>query len=238
MIESNKKIEHFEDMYKRLMREVGELATSAQNSIQNMSSRFLIGRFDELVQFALLSAASSCGEYTAYDNALIERVATYSTVFEPYNDIEGNRNATLELDWERLYKIMNLNGPAGIKAALSSFMEIIAPRTEFMVKALAPVACMHYRNYFYEITKRLRYTVSSYINATVDSSEIEIKEAKARVAQVLINEIFITPWTYECETYCKEFLKDEEALKRFYDGKKQLEEIDILDNGENDNEDF
>ena len=232
MIEATNKREYFKKMYECLLDEVADLSHSAQNALPAVTEGFLVGRFEELLQYILLAAAAWDGEYSEEENEIIAGAVTRSSLVDVYNEIEIENGGKLVLGWETLPAVMNINGAQGILALLSSFAQLVDPRTEFIVKALAPVSCMHYRNYFYEIMKRLRYTLVAF----TDVCGIEDKEGALSVVQPIIDQYLVDPWTYECETFCKEFLKDEEPLKRLYEGKAKLDEIDLLDKGENDDE--
>lgn len=229
---------HLECMYRRLMKEVKELSDVAQNSINHMSSRFLVGRFDELLQYILMCTASACGEYKELDHKLIRGLTLHSDIIETYNDIEREVGGKLEMSWDGLFKVMNIGGANGIASGLASLAEIIYPRTEFMIKALAPVSCMHHKNYLFEITSRFRWTITAFINATTPDGDRESREAKAVMAKNMIDAIFIQPWMCECETYCNMFLKNPEPYERAKAERALLDNLDILDEGDTENEEF
>jgi hypothetical protein len=236
MSEFTDKLGHLDGVYKRLMRDVKELSGEAENAILLMPSSMLLRTFDELVQYIALCVSSTCGEYREYDNKIIRGIASRGDLLDAYNEIEVERGGKLILTWEGLYRIMSLNGTDGAVAGLVSLAELVYDRSAFMIKALAPIACMHYESYFYNIVKKLYRTVAVFIDLTTPRGALEEIEAKADMAKNVISTMLIKPWMLECEAYCNDFLKSSDTYERVQGELKKIEKLDILYDGENDNE--
>ena len=233
MSELTKRMARLDGCYRALMGEVEELAIQAQHSIECMTSQFILRRFDELVQYILLCTASSTGAYKELDHKLVRGISLYGDLLETYNDIAEADADSVPMDWEALFHVINANGKDGVVAGLASFAELLYDRTTFVIKAIAPISCMHYHDYFEEMLANFYETVEAFIDATTADEDRETRHTKGKMARTMIESMFIKPWLAECDGYCNEkFLSDKAPAKRAHAVKERFDALDILYRGD------
>lgn len=229
-----KKLEHLDCMYKRTIAEVRELSVEAENSLAFISAELLLSRFDELLQHILMCTASTLGEYKELDHKIIKGLALKGDFVRGYNDYSKQIGENVVISWESLYKTLSeldIEKRTELQASFSSF---IYDRAGFMVKAIAPVSCLHRKNYLFNIVRRLRWTVTAFINATTPDIK-EDKLAKAQMARAITDKLFVEAWMHECEQFTEMFLKTNEGLEIARDDLKRISELEALEDCDKEN---
>ncbi len=227
-----KKLEHLNCMYKRTMAEVKELTIEAEKSLNFMSSDLLLSRFDELLQHILMCVAITHGEYSESDHKIIKGLALKGDLVKGYNDHSKQIGENVVIGWDALYNVMANLEPMHKAELQASISSCVFDRTELLVKAIAPISCLHHKNYLFEITRRIRWTIVAFINATTPNIR-EDKLAKAKMGYDVLERLFVEGWLFECRQFTEMFLKnDTEGLRIAEDDHKRLSELDELETGE------
>ncbi len=226
------RLEHLNCMYKRTMAELKELTVEAEKTLEFMSSDLLLSRFDELIQHILMCVAITFGEYNEIDHKIIKGLALKGDLVRGYNDYSKQIGQNVVIGWDALYNVMANLDPQHKVELQASISSCVFDRAELLVKAIAPISCLHHKNYLFEITRRIRWTIVAFINATTPDVR-EDKLAKAKMGYSVLEKMFVEGWLFECRQFTQMYLNGNTVgLEIAEDDHRRLSELDELETGE------